>query len=382
MKISFDEQIKQIFKKNRKNKLPKETELIINNTLESLRKDKFVNRKQIMYKIAACFMVCLIGCGIVYAKEIKNLAQNIFKYDVKGTQGVQVATDKGYVQNVDMEYIESNNVKFKIDYVTMDDTNLALNFNFMLDVNAEGFNGISIYDMKIYDDNNNMIYTDEEKFPNESIALGGGIHKTVFISGNNVVQSFLIESDRFPKTKTLRITFDKITLYNENKGNPITKELNGKFDITVNLDEKFYNRKTIEYDIEDKENEDYFGLKRAFLTDTSFNIIINHPKSNRVSIEIKDTDGKILYSEKNRYLMKTNDNTDNKILKIDITKYDKLSDIMELTIIENSSNEESENIYLYNQENQNGVYDVSKYQGGNKIIKNNEIEKYILKKID
>lgn len=382
MKINFDERIKQIFKENRNNKLPEETKLIINNTLASLEKNKSVKRKQVIYKITACFMICIIGCGIVYAKDIKNLAQNIFKYNIKGTQGVQVATDKGYIQNVDMEYIESNNMKFKIDYVTMDDTNLALNFNFMLDVNADGFKGISFHNMKIYDDNNNMIYTEEEKFPNESIALGIGINKTVFISGNNVIQSFLIESDRFPKTKSLRIIFEKITLYNENNGNPITKELNGDFDITVNLDEKFYNRKTIVYDIEDKENKQYLGLERVFLTDTSFNLIINNPKLNEISVELRDTDGKTLYSEENIYLMKTNDDTNNKIAKIDVTKYDKLNDIMELRIAEYSSDEESKNIYLYNQENENGVYDVSKYMEDNQSIKDNRTKKYILKKID
>lgn len=373
----MDELDKKLFNDlNLETEVPKKCEIIINEALN--KKGKHFSLPKLIP--TACAII-LITTGIVYAKEIKNLSRNIFNYDIKGTQGVEVATNKEYIQNVNMEYIESNNTKFKIDYVTMDDTNLALNFNFLLDVNADGFRGISFYNMKIYDDKNNMIYTEEEKFPNESIALGIGINKTVFLSGNNVIQSFLIESDRFPKTKSLRITFEKITLYNENNGNPITKELNGDFDITVKLDEKFYNRKTITYDIENKENKDDLGLERVFLTDTSFNLIINNPKLNEISVELKDKDGKTLYSEKNIYLKNTNDDTCKKIAKLDATKYDNLNDIMELIIIEYLADENFENVYLYNsKENTNGVYDVSTYMENNQNVKENITRKYILKK--
>lgn len=345
----------------------------------------YKNKKRIINKIVACFAIFIVGCSIVFAKEIKNLAQNIFKYDIQGTQGVQVAVDKGYVQNVDMEYIEVNNTKFKIDYVTMDDTNLALNFNFLLDVNAEGFKGISFYNMKIYDDSGNIIYTEEEKYPNEGISLGIGIVKPVYINENNLIQSFLIESDRFPKTKNLRITFDKITLYNENNGNPITKEINGNFDIMVELDEKFYNRKTIMYNIEWAEGNKEIGLEKVFLTDTSFNIIVNNPMLNKISVELKDENGEEIYSQQDVFLMEINDNSGKKIAKLDTTKYNIGNCNIELTIRGDCIGEKTNDIYLYNyQTEEDGSYDISKItknaQNGENNI-NTITAKYILKKI-
>ena len=184
MKDNLDQQLERIFKENRENDLPNKTKIVVENTFASLEKNMYKNKKQIVHKVAACFMIFIVGGSIVFAKEIKNLAQNVFNYDVQGTQGVQVAADKGYIQNVDMEYIEVDNTKFKIDYVTMDDTNLAINFNFLLDVNAEDFKGISFYNMKIYDDSGNIIYTEEEKYPNDGISLGIGIVKPVYINGS------------------------------------------------------------------------------------------------------------------------------------------------------------------------------------------------------
>ena len=385
MMDSLDQQLEKIFKEHKNNDLPNKTKIVIENTLEDFEKSMYKNKKRIVYKIASCFAIFVVGCSIVFAKEIKNLAQNIFNYDNQGTQGVQVATDKGYIQNVDMEYIEADNTKFKIDYVTMDDTNLAINFNFLLDINAEGFKGISFYNMKIYDDSGNIIYTEEEKFPNEGISLGIGIVKPVYINGNNIIESFLIESDRFPKTKNLRITFDKITLYNENYGDPITKEINGDFDIMVELDEKFYNRKTITYNIESAEGNTEVGLEKAFLTDTSFNLIINNSKLNKISIELKEENGQTIYSQQDIFLNEINDNSGKKIAKLDTTKYNIYDYNIELTIAGDYIDEKTHDIYLYNyQADESGSYDISKItknlQDGENST-NTITAKYILKKI-
>lgn len=385
MKDSLDQQLEKIFKEHRDNDLPNKTKIVIENTFTNLEKNMYKNKKRIVHKITACFAVFIVGCSIVFAKEIKNLAQSVFNYDVRGTQGVQVAVDKGYIQNIDMEYIEVDNTKFKIDYVTMDDTNLALNFNFLLDVNAEGFKGISFYNMKIYDDSGNIIYTEEEEYPNDGISLGIGIVKPVYINENNIVQSFLIESDRFPKTKNLRITFDKITLYNENHGNPITKEINGDFDVVVELDEKFYNRKTTMYNIESTEGNKDIGLEKAFLTDTSFNLIINNPKLNKISVELKEENGETIYDQQNIFLMEINDNSGKKIAKLDTTKYNISNYNIEVTIIGNYIDEKNQDIYLYNyQSEEDGSYDISKITKDAQKDKDNIntiTAKYILKEI-
>ena len=385
MKDKLDQQLTTIFRAHRNNDLPNKTKIVIENTFLNLEKNMYKNKKRIVHKITACFAIFIVGCSIVFAKELKNLAQNIFKYDVQGAQGVQVAVDKGYIQNVNMEYIEVDDTKFKIDYVTMDDTNLALNFNFLLNENASDFKGISFYNMKIYDDSENIIYIEEEKYPNEGISLGIGIAKPVYINENNIIQSFLIESDRFPKTKNLRITFDKITLYNENYGNPITKEINGNFDIMIEIDEKFYNRKTRMYNIELTEGNKEVGLEKVFLTDTSFNLIVNNPKLNRISAELKNEKGEIIYSQQDILLMEINDNSGKKIAKLDTTKYNIGNYNIELTIIGDFINEKTNDIYLYNyQTEEDGSYDISKITQNTQKDENNVnsiTAKYILREI-
>lgn len=320
----LDKLIKNAYKEDKLNmNIPIQTEKTINTTLKSLKNNKCYNLK---IKVASvCALVLISSSIIVVANEdIKNLLSNIFNYDHIGEKGVQTAVDYGYIQNTNMDYIECNNTKFKIDYVSMDDSSIAINFNFLLDENADGYEGLSFFDMKIYDDKNNLIYTEEEKYPNDGIALSIGISKPIFIHENNIIQSFLIKSDRFPKTKTLRFTFSKISLYNVNNGNPIVKDISGNFDISIQLEEKFYNRKTIEYKVTNLNENGNMDLKisRAFLTDTSFNIIIENNSFSTFDIEIKNQTGDIIYSNPNIVFYEVNDDTHRKIGRIDISKYD------------------------------------------------------------
>ena len=381
MSKTFEEELKQVFKENRNENIPNEIQLVINKTLENLKSNTY--KRRFLLKIISGCAILILTCGMVFAKDIKNLVSNIFQYNFNGNQGIQVAVDKGYVQNVNMDYIENNNIKFKIDYVTMDDSNLALNFNFLLDENAEGFKGISFYNMKIFDDEDNVIYTEEEQYPNEGIALGIGITKPIYVNGNNLIESFLIESDRFPKTKYLRITFDKIILYNENNGKPITKEMNGNFDITVELDEKFYNRETQIYNIKTENGIDNIGLSKVYLTDTSLNFIIDNSTLNELSIELKDENGKVLYNGEKIYLREINDETNRKIAKIDITKYEKLDKIIQLTIKAKCVSKDSKDVYLYNYQSENNrTYNVENIEKNSNYENNNNCMitvNYILK---
>ena len=41
---------------------------------------------------------------------------------------MDTAVENGYVQNVDMDFIEDNNLGVKVDYVLMDDHNLNISF--------------------------------------------------------------------------------------------------------------------------------------------------------------------------------------------------------------------------------------------------------------
>lgn len=381
---NLDRQLKNIFKERQVCKIPKKTQKIIDNTLENLHK-KNNTKFNVKYKIAGICAVVLLTTTVVFAKDIKNIINNVFNYENTGKKGIQTAVNNGYIQNTNMDYIESNGTKFKIDYIAMDDSALALNFNFLLDESAEGFEGISFYDMKIYDDNDNLIYTEVEKYPNESIALGIGIVKPILIEGNNIIQSFLIESDRFPKTKTIRITFKKITLYNVNKGNPITKEISGDFDIKLDIEEKFYNRETIEYKIEKVRETKDIKLDKVFVTDTSFNIIINDIPVYDFAIDLKDSKGNI-YNIENLFFHNVNDETGRKIAKLDFTKYNIYEGELKLIIKGKLEELDSEIPIFINEsdyvtENGMSVYNVNQNSKRDKeSIPYTVLAEYVLKK--
>ena len=358
MNKNLDEQLYTIFKEHKTCDIPNDIKIVIDKTLNNIENN--TRKKYFVSKILAGCAIFLLAFTVVFAKDIKNIANNIFNYEFNGNQGIQKAVDKGYIQNINMDYIETNNIKFKVDYVTMDDSILAINFNFLLDRDASEYRGVSFYNIKIYDDLNNIIYTEEEKYPNDGIALGIGISKTIYINENKLIQSFLIESDRFPKTKSIRITFEKITLYNENKGNPITQQIEGDFDITLQLDEKFYNRETINYNIKPMQNDNIINLNKVFLTDTSLNFILNNPDLNKLAIDIKDENGLVIYHGDDIYLREINDNTNKKIAKIDITKYEEIPNNFELIITAENTTNTSKNVYLYEYEtDKQNVYNIN-----------------------
>lgn len=361
---NLDIKIEKIFKNNKKNTIPSlETEKVIK---ETLFKINLKNKHSFKHSIAAIFAILCISINVaVFASDdIVSFIHSIFNYDNINEKGIQTAVNNGYIQNTNMEYLENSNVKFKVDYISMDDSTLALNFNFLLNENAESFQGISIYNLKIYDDNNSLIYTEEEQYPNDGISLGIGVTKVVYIRDNNIVQSLLIKSDRFPKTKTLRLTFDKITLYDVNKGNPITKDISGNFDIKLNLDEKFYNRKTLEYAINEIKGINDFKIEKAFLTDTSFNIIVNKNDFVNFEVQLEDLNGNIIYTNDSLNLYEVNDNTNRKIARIDISKYDDYSENIKLIIKAKKMNSiDEKTIYFYDANNRTNVYDIKEIKG-------------------
>ena len=361
----LDKIIKKMYMEDKKNTyIPSQTEKRINETIKSLNNKKTFNFK---YKVASFFTVALMGTSIIaFANgDFEKLFANIFNYDNIQEKGIQSAVDCGYVQNTNMEYIECNETKFKIDYVTMDDSSLAINFNFLLNENADNYQGLAFYDLKIYDDKSNLIYTEEERYPNDGIALGIAIPKVVFIQDNNIIQSLLIESDRFPKTRSLCVKFSKITLYNVNEGNPITKDIVGNFDINIPLEEKFYNRETIEYEVIKQNANENTNLKinRVFLTDTTFNIIVDNNSIATYDIEIKNNNGDVVYSNSNIFAQQINDEGNNKVMRLDFSKYDCSDQELLLKITEKKfigGNEKE--IFLFSDDSDTNVHNIKELQ--------------------
>ena len=227
-----------------------------------INKDKFKSNVYVKYqnkiqkstkkvpklpKIVAGFAIgILVFSGIVYAST------NIRKiFEIRGIddKGIQTAIENNYIQNIDMNYIEKEKVKFKVDYLVMDDIHFDLVFNFITQDSVENYEGIAVQGLKITDENNNQIYIDSEdqQIWSKNIAPMCGSWNIVEKHGNLLRQVIHLSSNSFPKSQKIYVSFNSVILYNVNKGNPFTIEYKDNYQLEFDISDQLINRKTIEY---------------------------------------------------------------------------------------------------------------------------------------
>lgn len=286
-------------------------------------------------KVAIAFSFVVVSMSMVgYAFRITD----IFKSESSVgyvDNSIKQAVDNGYIQNVDMDYLYSNNVGAKIDYVIMSDYNLNILFNFDVSIKENMQNTIAyIEDLLVYDENNNVIYCNDYKtykkfcekndiqyndkfvvqYSNglgwEHIELDSQINKTLYK---------FTSTEGFPKSEKLYMQFNKI--YFDTERSNIIK---GNWKLELNLKEEFYKREEIKYELITKSNE--IELIDANITDTVMRITykfksVNSSKFNNIFMYIEDEFG-------NKYNMKSKDDF---IFKYD----DKISMTFPITVKDN-----------------------------------------------
>lgn len=161
---------------------------------------------------------------------------------------IQPSTNNNNIQEIDMEYISNDDLDLKIDYFSMDDINLFIAFNFKFNENIKNYDGITLGNFKIVDEENRQIHLDTEsdKHYNNYSLLNSNWNLTEK-NNNTIKQSLTLISNNFPKSNTLYISFNKITLYSIKNGNAETKEYNGNWNIAIDATNMQNNRKTINY---------------------------------------------------------------------------------------------------------------------------------------
>ncbi len=239
-------------------------------------------------KMVASFMIgILVFSGIVYAGTYFN---KLFKIEGIDDTGIQTAIQNDYIQNIDMDYIEKEKVKFKVDYLVMDDIHLDLVFNFVTQDSVENYEGIAVRGLKITDENNNQISIDseEQKIWSKNIAPMMGQWSVVEKHDNLLRQVVHLSSDSFPKSKKIYVSFDSVILYNVNHGNPFTIEYEDNYKLEFDVSDQLINRKTIEYK---SENNDVSNIK---LTNSGLALTIksDHYITKDEYYKITDEEGK------------------------------------------------------------------------------------------
>lgn len=274
---------------------------IITNGIENAINNK--NKKYKVILLIKKFIITMIGIltitgGIVFAKDIKifvnTLIENIYgNYN----NGITTAINNGYSQDIDMKYIESNNIKVKVNQITMDDYNLGIIFNIEIE-QSEFFKdlyNVQFKNLLIMDENNNVIfaeyenqeefvkYCDENNLDKGTYGIGyancGANGSILNIQNNNIVYSFYTTSEKFPQSKKLTIKFDKIYLLN----NKIFDEVNnkkvdnriatieGNWHIDIDLGKMSSDRESIDY-IATNINDNNTTVTKASLSMTNMKL--------------------------------------------------------------------------------------------------------------
>lgn len=281
-------------------------------------KERFcMSKNKILRTVASLFLILGITCGVVYAGY---QITNYFKIKGMDDTGIQTALRNNYVQNIDMEYIQAEKVKFKVDYLMMDDVNFDLVFNFVTEDSVDNFEGVSINNLKITDENYNQIFIDSENQDiwTKNIGISPYRWSTVEKHDNILRQVFHISSNNFPKSEKIYVSFDDIVLYNVNKGNPITIKYKDSYKLEFNLSKQLTERKSIEY----KANNSKI-IEEVKLTNSGLAITIDSEKyiSPQENFTVSDSFGNV-YTLSNTL----------RIIDGDLNKIDKQVLIFNMTI--------------------------------------------------
>lgn len=139
-----------------------------------------------------------------------------------------------YQDNIDMSYIEKDNISYKGDYISLNDDRLEFILNFSFSEDVTNFEGISLSEFFIENENGDLIY--EDKDVSDKSSISNSIESSnIEVNKNIVKQLYRFKLKEKINSKKITLVFKKVILYNVNKGNPITKEFAGDWKLELNL---------------------------------------------------------------------------------------------------------------------------------------------------
>ena len=291
------------------NNIPKELGNIIISTANDLyNKDKEQVNKKIhtkYYKIVAGLCASIIlTTGIVFAKDITNYIKTLFNLSEHGMgeQQIESAISENYIQYDSSKYTKSNGIAYKLEYTLLNDINMIFSIDFITDFNIDEFNDLAISGLQIKDENGNQIFIDseDEQIWTKNIATSM-VYNKIEKNKSGFKTSVTLVSPSFPIINTIYISFDKITLYTIINGELTTKEIEGNYELELNLDSKFNARDITKYSFNTQSNNADINLEEIILTNTGLGITFNSLDYGcyGYQFQLLDSNNNELYSAKN-----------------------------------------------------------------------------------
>lgn len=204
---------------------------------EKEKKHKKIHSFSILTKVATVVITFTVFfSGISFAGDLWKVINLIF---TNSNEAINKAVENGYVQKVDMDFIENNDVKVKIDYILLDDKNLNISFvsQYKEEVEEISLNNITVTNEK----GEKVANITEEGVEREG--LDAKIVRTASrekIDDNMLKESIhiILEEDNFPISKQLFIKVDIANVKIKNQ----EKIIQGTWNMIINLDKKFSQR--------------------------------------------------------------------------------------------------------------------------------------------
>lgn len=227
-------------------------EMISNGISEALYIDTHIDFKLLIKRIIISLISLLtIASSVVFAEEIQKFIKTFFH----ASKGVDTAVSNNYIyNNPETSFIESENTKFRINSIVMDDFNLNIELvaNFDDGINISNTDKISIPDMVISDESGNIIYFEDIKalktFCDEqnieydpTSTLTPAITTFLHDSGGNtgfITCNLSSSTVSFPKSKKLLVNFKTVSLISDKYAYTIS----GNWNLSISIPSQFYNR--------------------------------------------------------------------------------------------------------------------------------------------
>ena len=261
---NFDKILFDYFNKHSE-KAPLSTQKVIKNALindNKKRKNSFLLIKKVAIII---FCICIGTISTVYAKDILNFISNIFN---NSTFGIDQAVKSGYVQNIDMDFLISNNIGLKVDYILMDSKSLDISFIYKYYGNQSNITELKYADLTITDENDNLLCCIFDNNIGNNNIIGNNIYSSSeqqFIDDNTIKDSLLVTSNNFPNSNILYITITKILLTQNNRAEYIT----GNWSFSIDLSNKIITKSTNLYS---STSSPYVDSLNIYINETTLSI--------------------------------------------------------------------------------------------------------------
>jgi len=256
----FDEMDKLLFQYYQENK---ETPIDINEIFrEASYKKKSSNTIQKVAMILIVFVI--ISSGAVFSRDISNWIYRIFNPSTT-SRGVIEMAQNGYLYNVQMEYMKSNESELKIEYIMMDDFNLDIVFHLRTQQSLENICDVELPDLLITDENKNLIYCFNEAIYEKYCRENKIPLKEYILEDNATNKGYAIEmieknekditfickmySADYPESRKLCIQLNTLKFLTSciptDASEPIT--VTGKWNFELEIPAEMYNREVTRY---------------------------------------------------------------------------------------------------------------------------------------